>query len=579
MSTVSSSSTSSLLTSAYSSSTTSSTSTDSTSSTTTMSGTSSTSDIDWDALIEAAVLAKTARADTIDLKITENETRVAAYQSLQSLLTDISTAAQSLRAPSGVLDAEDDAFLDRAAYLTANGDVDASSSVSVSVESGIEEATYDLQILQLAKAHKVAGGSMGSSSEDLGYSGTISLRVDDGASVEITVDAGMTLDEIAEAINAESGDSGVQATVLKVSSSSYRLVLSGVDTGKTITASDASGHALESLGIIDADGAFADELQAGQDAIITLDGVEVTRDSNDIDDLIEGMTFRLYQTTPDDTSIAVEVGADVSEVKEAVQALVDAYNAFREFTISQQTLTSDGTTSEDSILFGDGTLRSASLAIYDALNRSIDGSAMSLVGLTFDEKNYLELDETTLDDALLSDLDAVQALLSFQMDASSSDIRLLSRGTAAPAAFTLDIVTDGSGSITSASVNGDSSLFTVSGTRIIGAEGSIYEGFTFVSTGTTDQSIDISFSTGIAELLYNTTTDLADTSDGTLQTLIDNLESTNDSLETKSDAVRSAAETYRTNLTNRYAQYQAAISAAESMQDYLTALLDQWNSS
>jgi flagellar hook-associated protein 2 len=156
---------------------------------------------------------------------------------------------------------------------------------------------------------------------------------------------------------------------------------------------------------------------------------------------------------------------------------------------------------------------------------------------------------------------------------------LLSRGTAAPADFTLDIVTDGSGSITSASVNGDSSLFTVSGTRIIGAEGSIYEGFTFVSTGTTDQSIDISFSTGIAELLYNTTTDLADTSDGTLQTLIDNLESTNDSLETKSDAVRSAAETYRTNLTNRYAQYQAAISAAESMQDYLTALLDQWNSS
>lgn len=579
MTTVSSSSTSSLLTSAYSSSTTSSTSTDSTSSTTTTSGTSSTSDIDWDALIEAAVLAKTARADTIDLKITENETRVAAYQSLQSLLTDISTAAQSLRAPSGVLDAEDDAFLDRAAYLTANGDVDASSSVSVSVESGIEEATYDLQILQLAKAHKVAGGSMGSSSEDLGYSGTISLGVDDGASVEITVDAGMTLDEIAEAINAESGDSGVQATVLKVSSSSYRLVLSGVDTGKTITASDASGHALESLGIIDSDGAFADELQAGQDAIITLDGVEVTRDSNDIDDLIEGMTFRLYQTTPDDTSIAVEVGADVSEVKEAVQALVDAYNAFREFTISQQTLTSDGTASEDSILFGDGTLRSASLAIYDALNRSIDGSAMSLVGLTFDENNYLELDETTLDDALLSDLDAVQALLSFQMDASSSDIRLLSRGTAAPADFTLDIVTDGSGSITSASVNGDSSLFTVSGTRIIGAEGSIYEGFTFVSTGTTDQSIDISFSTGIAELLYNTTTDLADTSDGTLQTLIDNLESTNDSLETKSDAVRSAAETYRTNLTNRYAQYQAAISAAESMQDYLTALLDQWNSS
>ena len=585
MATVSSTSTSSLLSSAYTSSTasatssTSSTSSGSSTSSTSSSSSSDSSDIDCDALIEAAVQAKLSRADSIDLKVTSNEAKIAAYQSLQSLLSDIGTAAQALRAPSGVSARDDDAFLDRSAYLTAVGDVDASASLSVSVESGTEEGTYDLKILQLAKAHKVAGSAQSSNTTALGLSGTFTLGVDDGEAVSVTIDEDMTLAEIAEAVNADSDTSGVRATVLKVSSDSYRLVLSSVDTGKTIAATDGEGRVLASLGVIDDEGAFADELQEAQDAIVSLDGVQVSRDSNDIDDLIEGMTFRIYQTTPDDTSISVEVGADVSGVKTAIQSLVDAYNAFRDFAVSQQTLTSSGTASSDSVLFGDGTLRSANSSIYDALNKRIGSEAMALLGLSFDENNKLVLDETTLDDALLDDLDAVQSLLSFQMEASSSELMLLSRGKEAPADFTLAITTAADGTLTSAFVNGDSSLFTVSGTRIVGAEGSPYEGFTFVYVGSKNQSIDISFSTGIAELLYNATDALANTSDGTLQTLVDNLDSTNDDLTAKSDTIRSAAETYRTNLTNRYAQYQAAIATAESTQDYLTALLDQWNSS
>lgn len=577
-----SSSTSSLLTSAYSSTTSSASSTSSSAGSTSSSGSSSTSsssDIDWNALIEAAVQAKLTRADTIDLKITNNQTKIAAYENLKSLLTSINTAAQSLRAPSGTLASKDDTFLSRAAYLTANGSVDASSSVSVSVESGTEIGTYDLRILQLARAHKVSGATTDSSTADLGHAGTIALGVEGGSAVEIDIDESMSLAEIAEAINGASKTSGVQATVLKVSSTAYQLVLSSTSTGQVITASDTSGSVLNSLGIVDQDGAFANVLQESQDAIISLDGVTVTRDTNDIDDLIDGMTFRLYQTTPENTSIAVEVGTDVSGVKTAVQALVDAYNAFREFAVGQQTLTSSGTAASDSVLFGDGTLRSATLAIYDALNRTIGQNAMSLLGLSFDKNNYLVLDETALDDALLSNLDQVEQLLSFQMKTSSSELMLLSRGSSVPADFKLDIAVDANGAVSSASVGGDSSLFTVNGTRIIGAAGTAYEGFTFVFAGKTSRSIDVSFSTGIAEILYNATDSLTNSSTGTLGKLIDNMEGTNDSLQAKSDTIRTAAETYRTNLTKRYAQYQAAIATAESTQDYLTALLDQWNSS
>lgn len=565
-------------------SSTSASTTTSTTSTTSSSATTDTSDIDWDALIEVAVQAKLSKADTIDLKITANETKIAAYQELQSLLSDVADAADALRAVSGTSNSGTDVFLDRAAYLTANGDVDASAALSATVEDGSDVGSYDIQILQLAKAHKIAGSTQSSKSDDLGLSGVMSLGVADGEAVEITITETMSLADIADAINAESDDTGVQATVLRVSASSYRLVLSGVETGETIAASAVWGDdVLASLGVTGSDGAFTDVLQEAQDAIVTLDGIEATRSSNNIDDLLDGVTLHLYQTTQDDpdtdVSITLEVGADVSSAKEAVQTLVDAYNAFREFVGTQQSLGSDGAVADEAVLFGDGTMRSATLSVYSALTATIADESMALIGLSFDSDGTLVVDEDTLDNALLDDLDTVKALLSFQMDASSSQLKLLSRGTSVPSDFTLDISVDSSGAPSAASVNGDSSLFTVSGTRIIGAKGMAYEGYTFVCTGSSAESIDISLSTGIAELLYNAADPVADSTDGSIQALIDNLTEVDGDLQTKSDSIRSAAETYQTNLSARYARYQAAIAAAESTQDYLTALIDQWNSS
>lgn len=552
----------------------------------TTSSVSSSSDIDWNALIETAVQAKLSKADSIDLKITANEAKIAAYQELQSLLSDLADAADALRAVSGTSNSATDVFLQRSAYLTANGSVDAASSVSATVDRGTAVGSYDLKILQLAKSHKVAGSEQSSKSTDLGYSGVISLGTAEGGSADIAITETMSLADIAEAINGASNATGVQATVLQVSSSSYRLVLSSAETGEAIVASSVSGDdVLASLGVTASDGSFATVLQESQKAIVTLDGITATRDSNDIDDLLDGVTLHLYQTTQSDpnstsdNSITLEVGADVSAAKTAVETLVTAYNSFRDYVSTQQSLAADGTASDDAVLFGDGTMRSTSLAIYDALTRTIGGDSMSLLGMSFDTDGTLVLDDDVLDNALLSDLDSVKALLSFQMNASSSQLMLLSRGTDLPPDFKLDLTVDGSGALTSASVNGNSSLFTVNGTRIIGAAGTPYEGYTFVYAGSTSQSISVSVSTGIAELLYNAADTAADTSDGSLQTLIDNLTETDTTLQSNSDSIRSAAETYRTNLTNRYARYQAAISAAESTQSYLTALIDQWNSS
>ncbi|MGV8831127.1 MAG: flagellar filament capping protein FliD [Devosia sp.] len=549
-----------------------------TSSSASSSTTSSTSDIDWNALIENAVNAKLSKADSVDLKITTNETKVAAYNEMQSLLSDVASAAQNLRAASGSSQSSSNVFLDRAAYLTANGEVDAATSMAATVEDGAELGSHDITILQVAKAEKLAGTANSSKTSELGYDGVISLGAGDNlASVTITAD--MSLIEIAEAINAVADSSGVQASVLGVSSSDFRLVLTATDTGLPITAAASYGDdVLAGLGITNEAGDYVNVLQEAQSAILTVDGIEITRTDNDISDVLDGVTLHLYQATPTDTSVSVEVGTDLSTIKDAIVALVDAYNAYRDFAYAQQQIPT-GDNADTTALFGDGTLRNINTSLSDAISAQIGADGMALLGLSFDDTNNLELDESVLDNALLADLDGIEALLSFQMTASSSNLMLLSRGTEPIGDFALDLVTDSDGKLVSASIDGDSSLFTINGTRIIGAEGTKYEGYTFVYAGSTSQTIDVTTKTGLAELLYNAASNAADSSSGTLAIQIDNLEDYNTTLQSKSDEIRSRAETYQTNLTNRYAEYQAAIDAAESSLDYLSTLLDTWNSS
>ncbi|PTW59336.1 flagellar hook-associated protein 2 [Breoghania corrubedonensis] len=539
---------------------------------------SNAADIDWDALIEVAVAAKTAPADAIDVKITENETKIAAYEEMQDLLQGINDAATALRGSTGSTLDDDDVFADREAYLTSVGDVDAESAVVVTVDDDTDIGTYDLQILQLATVEKLSSAEYESNSEELGLAGSLTIALEDGEAVEFDITEDMSLAEIASTINGQSDTTGVQATVLKVSDDSYQLILSGTETGQEIVMSAGDGTDIaQALGITDENGDFANEIQAAQDAIITLDGITITRSSNTIDDVLDGVTFNLYQETGEDASISVEVSSDVTAIKEAIIALVDAYNAYREWAITQQEVSTSGTASDEATLFADSTLRSTNSSISDDLSTMIDSDSMALLGLSYDENNYLEYDESTLNAALLDDLDTVESLLTFKMDSSSNDIMLLRRNTSMPSELSLDITVDEDGTLTGVSVDGDTSLFTVDGSRIIGAEGSEYEGITLVFTGDESQTVDLTFSSGIAEQLFVTTDDVADEDDSILTDMIESLNDTNEDLEEKADDIRDRADTYEDMLTDRYAAYQAAIEEAESSLDYIEAILNLGN--
>lgn len=542
----------------------------------TTTGTTTSTSVDWSALITAAVNAKLTAATTISTSITNNEAKVSAYKTLQTDLSTLSSGLSSL-ATAVVNSLATNAFATRAATISSTGDVSASSALSMSVSNGAATGSHTLTISQVATAQKVIGTSQSSQTSALGYSGTFSLGLGSGSSAAITVTSTMSLQDVVDAINAQTSTIDVQASIVQVSSGSYEMVLTGTEDAADISYSSTAGDdILNELGLTDSTGAFADVLQTSQAAEFSLDGISMTRDTNDITDVLTGVTFNLLQATTSGATINISIEPDTSQIETAVESLVTNYNTFRDAVIAQQATASDGTADSSAVLFGDGTMRDIMDSLQNALNSTVGGLTMADLGLSFNEKNELELDTSTLSNVLSTNLSGVTTLLSAQTKTSSSQLSVVNTGTS-PQSFTLGLTVDSSGNLSSASVGGDSSLFTVSGTTIIGAAGTAYAGMAFTYTGSTSQSIAVTSTSGIATQLYQLSKTYSSTS-GSLQTLITNLTDRDTVLQQKVDDIDSAASAYQTQLQTQYANYQAAITSANNTLTYLKALLNSSSS-
>ena len=536
----------------------------------------SSSGLDTSALVEAAVATKMLPADDLEVKITENEAEIAAYQEMQNLLSAISDSLYPMTNPTGLLGDEENVFYQNEAYLSSSDVSNPSSLVGVSVDSTAPQGVYELEVQQLATTQKVASSEQSDSEVALGLTGVFELLSASGTSSQISVTSDMTLADLADAINDTTETSGVSATLLQVSEGSYQLVLAGEDTNQDLTMSSVSGDdVLVSLGVLDGGGAYVQELQEAQSAILIYDGLTITRDENSIDNLIDGVTIDLYSAEPGST-VSLEIGSDLASVKDQIIAFVDAYNAYREFAITQQETTTAGGASDEAVLFSDSLLRNTNMALFDGLNLTLDNSdlfdSLDDIGITFNKDNTLDLDETVLDEALLDDVDSVQSLFEFGMSSSSEKLLLLdSEPEHGGLSFNLEVTTDGtSGGITGVTVDGASGLFTYDGSRLLGVEGTIYEGLSLAYSGSdASATISVSFQQGIADTLYKDISSY----DEIVSTTIDAISDENEDYAEEITEIERRAADYEENLIDQYAAMEAQIAASNSMLAQIKAVL------
>ena len=543
--------------------------------------TSISSGLDTDALIDAAVAQKTARADTIDAKVTANTTKISAYQEVQTLVAAVSDAMESLALPAYSSLGSENAFDNRSGSLTTASGATV-SGLAVDVDSEAATGVYSIEVVQLAQAMKVAATAAPSTTA-LGLTGVMSVGVEGGTAANITVTATTTLSDLAKAINAQTSTTGVQASLVKLDDTNYQLVLSAVDTDETIVLGTISGDDVaQSVGLTDADGGFTNVLRAAQPAIITVDGATVTRSTNEMTDVIDGVSFSLAGVTSE--PITLTITADNSGVKTAISDFVTAYNALKQYVLDQQAVSSSGGVSDDAVLFADSLLRSLDQTLKTLINgasasASGDITRLSDMGITWTSDNLLEIsDETTLNDAILSNAKALESFFETDFTTSDSGLKLLRNNTSKSLDFTLSIQTDESGAITGVTANGDDAAFTISGSRLVGATGTAYEGITFILAPASTGDISVSIQQGFANLLTQAMTSYDSSTTSLIQQRIDSIETVNEDLTTRSDKIRTDADAYREKLVTKYANMEAELTQAKLLQAQIAAILGNTSS-
>lgn len=158
---------------------------------------------------------------------------------------------------------------------------------------------------------------------------------------------------------------------------------------------------------------FAPTFQTGQDAVVVVDGTTYTKSTNNVADIIQGVTLNLLQADTTN-SVSVAVSSDASAAVGKIKNFVSAYNDFNTFLNGQ--LNYDPVTKQAGPLLGDSALRAIQKQLKDIVSGQIPGlttgkANLSQIGITSNSKTgTLTVDEGKLSSAITADPDGVRRL-------------------------------------------------------------------------------------------------------------------------------------------------------------------------
>ncbi|MHB0849781.1 flagellar filament capping protein FliD [Stutzerimonas nitrititolerans] len=375
------------------------------------------SGIDIDSIVKSMVAAERAPKETqlanLEKKTT---TQITAVGALKSAISDFQTALGALNKP--------ELFQARSATSSKPDLV----GITASTKAGA--GSYQVEVKELATSSKVALAAVTNTTEAPARfgSGSLEIKLGKEGSFSVTVDeSNNTLAGIRDAINKQGAEKGVTATIV-TDDEGARLVLSSSKTGadKDITVvstpNPESGGDYESLDILEFNGAEnkadpkgARILAQARSAVITVDGLMVTSETNKVEGAIEGVTLDLKAKTAANEPLTISVAEDKAGVKKQIQSFVDSYNKLIGVINAQTKVTSvgDGKAPVTGALVGDATARTLLGTIRSELtNVQGDGALRALadLGITTQKDGTLKIDDAKLSKVMDSNFTELPAL-------------------------------------------------------------------------------------------------------------------------------------------------------------------------
>jgi flagellar hook-associated protein 2 len=270
--------------------------------------------------------------------------------------------------------------------IGANKALVASSSDPVSISAtntGANQATTytisNVTSIASASSEKSSTGYADSTTATVSQAGNLSLVFGTGPAIPITLTADQNnLVGLRDAINNK--NAGVTASILT----------SG--TGLTpnylvVTANTPGANALQ-LNDVDAATNLLTGTNQGSNAIFQLNGIDVNKTTNSINDVISGLTFQLLQKPAGDVTLSLN--PDTSQLSSALTDLATKYNAVVT-QMNAQVGSNAGLLSGDYILH----------AVTDDLRQltTYQGSgnmSLAALGVSFDTSGNMSFDPTSL---------------------------------------------------------------------------------------------------------------------------------------------------------------------------------------
>jgi flagellar hook-associated protein 2 len=180
-----------------------------------------------------------------------------------------------------------------------------------------------------------------------------------------------------------------------------------------------------------------EETSEALDAEFDFNGVPVTRASNTVSDLIDGVTFTLSGTN-ESSPANISVGLDTQTMADNVGKFIEKYNALA--TLYGELTDFNPDTGEAAIFVGDATMRSVFTQIKSNVHALMTGligqevRSLADVGITTDSKTgEITFDEDAFIAAVTNYSDDVEALFSVQGRTSDTQISFISNTSASKA--------------------------------------------------------------------------------------------------------------------------------------------------
>jgi len=537
-----------------------------------------------DSLVSAQMQIEQQPLTDIKTKISSYNTKLSAYSTLKSGLSTFQTAVDKLATAAKF----------NAQSVTASD----STTISATADGTAVNGNYNVTVSQLATSQKLASAAYSSTTDTVGTGKlTISFGTYTAAAgstpasftansskTDIVVDitsSNNTLAGIRDAINAK--NASVTASIVN-DGSGNRLVVTSKDTGEVnslkISATDDDGNNTDASGLSAlaydplASSNNMTQMMAAKNALLNVDGMSISKPTNTISDVIQGVTLTLKGVTS--TSNALSVATDTDTIQSSVQSFVDAYNALNTSMRSLTKFVSAGSSS-NGVLLGDSTVRNMMVKLKSMLSASSPTATtyktLSDIGVSMGTDGSLSLDSTKLQKAITTNVSDVAKLFSPSATTTDPQVSYISSKTdTASGTYAVNITQlGGSGVNAIGTINGVTANTT--GSVLTGGSGNASYGLQISVTGTaTGSRGTITFSKGLAGELSSILGSWLDT-DGALTTKTDGLNSSIKDLNKKADDINAKLPSIEARYRAQYAKLDALLSSLQSTSSSLTSQL------